>query len=109
MQVKKIAAVLAIATLSAGAMADTFTSEGLVQSAPAYNVGATTLTRAEVQNQAAQAVRTGIVNTQVAEGVRQPAPMLASERSRESVRAEAAQAARKAYATRAQLNEGLAG
>mgnify|MGYP000874971439 CR=1 FL=1 len=109
MQVKKIAAVLAIATLASGAaMADAITDSGLVLSAPNYDVSASVFTRSEVQRQAAQAVRSNIADPIVAEGFRQQAPVLASQRTREAVQAEALQAARKAYATSAQINAGNA-
>lgn len=107
MQVKKIAAVLAIATLASGAaMADTFTSEGLVQSAPSYDVSASIYTRSEVQAQAAQAVRADVADAIAAEGIRQDDVKLAGQRSRDAVRAEAVQASRAAYAASAQVNEG---
>ncbi|MBP7565597.1 MAG: hypothetical protein KA795_06285 [Burkholderiaceae bacterium] len=109
MQVKKIAAVLAIATLASGAaMADAITDSGLVLSAPSYDVSASVFTRSEVQAQAAQAVRASIADPIVAEGFRQQAPVLVGQRSREAVQAEARQAARQAYATSAQINAGNA-
>ncbi|MBP7565599.1 MAG: hypothetical protein KA795_06295 [Burkholderiaceae bacterium] len=109
MQVKKIAAVLAIATLASGAaMADAITDSGRTLSAPNYDVAATIYTRAEVQGQAVQAVRANIADPIAAEGFRHDNVAVSGQRSRDAVRAEALQAARKAYATSAQINAGNA-
>lgn len=107
MQVKKIAAVLAIASLSAGAaMADSITDSGLVLSAPTYNVATSTVSRTDVQTQAREAVRENISDTIAAAGLRHDDAGLTAQRSRDAVRAEALQASRKAYASSAQLNAG---
>ena len=106
MQVSKIAAVLAFATLSAGAMADTITAEGFVHSAPVY-ASVSNVSRAAVQAQAAQAVRADIADTIAAEGLRSDTQVAVGQRSREAVRAEAVQASHDAFAASAQANEGL--
>ena len=103
MQVSKIAAVIAFATLSAGAMADTISSEGFVQSAPAYTT-TSNVSRAAVQS---QAVQTSRVDAIAAEGLRSNTQQAAGQRSRDEVRAEAVQANREAFAGSAQANEGL--
>ena len=106
MQVKNIAAVLALATLSAGAMADTITAEGFVHSAPTYAAVSTT-SRADVAAAASQAVRSNVADPIAAEGLRASTTQVAGQRSRAEVRAEAVQANHEAYASSAQANEGL--
>ncbi|RZA16847.1 MAG: hypothetical protein EOP93_14460 [Lysobacteraceae bacterium] len=107
MQVSKIAAVLAFATLSAGAMADTITAEGFVHSAPVYASATSNVSRAAVQAEAAQAVRADIADTIASEGLRSDTQVAVGQRSRDAVRAEAVQANHNAYAASAQVNEGL--
>jgi hypothetical protein len=106
MQVKNIAAVLAFATLSAGAMADTITAEGFVQSAPA-TVATSTVSRDTVRSQAVQAVRSDVRDPIAAEGLRAQAVSLQGQRDRADVRAEASQANLQRAAASAQYNEGL--
>ncbi|RZA16846.1 MAG: hypothetical protein EOP93_14455 [Lysobacteraceae bacterium] len=84
-------------------MADTISSEGFVQSAPAYTT-TSNVSRAAVQS---QAVQTSRVDAIAAEGFRAPTQQAAGQRSRDAVRAEAAQANRQAFAASAQMNEGV--
>ena len=103
MQITKIAVVIAFATLSAGAMADTFTSEGFVKSAPSYT-SASSVSRSAVQSQAAQA---GSLDIKATEGLMKPTPQIASTRSRDDVRAEASSANRASFAADIQSVEGV--
>ena len=103
MQITKIAAVLSIATLSAGAMADTISSEGFVKSAPSY-MSTSSVSRDAVQSQAAQAGRLDIMAT---EGLRGTTQQVATQRSRDEVRAEANRANRAAFAADIQSVEGV--
>jgi len=103
MQATKIAAAIAFATLSAGAMADSLTAEGRVHSAPAQ-MTPSSVSRADVQAQAAQM---GRWDNRATEGIGDQTPRVMSQRSRDTVRSEAVEANREAYRATSQENEGI--
>jgi hypothetical protein len=107
MQTRTVAIVLALSTLSAGAIANTFVDEGTMQ--PTHSVTHNhALTRAEVQAQAGSSIPLSR-DRLVAEGLRAPATQVSSSAmtSRDRVRSEAQQANRASYGASAQANEGV--